>query len=244
MTDQFESIKGVISGLITTEALGDEHIIRLPIIMPSGSNATVRVIENGGRYFVGDLGLAYLQAESMGYKSSFWRTADALTKQLELERNKTEIGVTVSTEDLYTAVCEVALTSWRVADTVASKAEEAALAEIEDTVAERLLKLFGKDSVRLGEEIVGSSHSEWEFTAVVHQSHNVVTAFQAVGPHAQSVYKASASFHDVALLDDAPKLVAVTRDREELGNRLGLLSQVANVIEENASDKTYRKVAA
>lgn len=244
MTDRFASIKGVVKSLITSESFGDEYVVRLPLIMPGGSNATVRIIPNGNRYYVGDLGLAFQEADSMGYKASFWRTADALAQQAALERNKTELGVSVSTEDLYSAVCDVALVSWKVADAVASKAEEAAQADLEDSVTERLIKLFGEPNVHKNEEIIGSSHSEWEFTAVVHAQNGPVTAFQAVSPHAQSIYKASASFHDVVLLEQPPKLVAVARDTQEFGKRLGLLSHVASVIEEDSPDKTYMRVAA
>ena len=109
--------------LLTWESFGDEYVVRLPLIMPGGSNATVRIIPKGNCYYVGDLGLAFQEADSMGYKASFWRTADALAQQAALERNKTELGILVSSEDLYNAVCEVALVSWKVANAVGSLQE-------------------------------------------------------------------------------------------------------------------------
>lgn len=109
--------------LLTWESFGDEYVVRLPLIMPGGSNATVRIIPKGNRYYVGDLGLAFQEADSMGYKASFWRTADALVQKARLERNQTELGILVSSEDLYNAVCEVALVSWKVANAVGSLQE-------------------------------------------------------------------------------------------------------------------------
>ena len=53
-------------------------------------------------------------------KASFWRTADALVQKAHLERNQTELGILVSSEDLYNAVCDVALVSWKVANAVGS----------------------------------------------------------------------------------------------------------------------------
>ena len=70
------------------------------------------------------------------------------------------------------------------------------------------------------------------------------TAFQAVGNHANSVFRTDAAFDDLAALDVPPKLVAVVKDKKALGTRLALLDRAGRVIDEEQPDDVYRRAAA
>jgi hypothetical protein len=65
-----------------------------------------------------------------------------------------------------------------------------------------------------------------------------------VGAHANSVYRTSAAFHDLAELPSPPRLVAVVKDKHALGPKLMLLSQAGRVIESGQSDDVYQRAAA
>ena len=72
--------------------------------------------------------------------------------------------------------------------------------------------------------------------------HDLIAAvFQAVGDHANSVYRATAAFHDIASLPDAPTLVSVVRSKAEMGPKLSLLAQASRVIEEGQPDQVYER---
>ena len=83
----------------------------------------------------------------------------------------------------------------------------------------------------------------WPVTALV-RSNESSTVFQAVGKHAQSVYRTNTVFHDLSILENAPKLVSVVKDIEELGDKISLLSQASRVVEADASDDAYLRSAA
>ena len=68
--------------------------------------------------------------------------------------------------------------------------------------------------------------------------------FQAVSERAGSVYRTSAAFHDLALLEHPPTLVAVVQSKAALGTKLGLLAQAGRVIEQGQSDDVFRRAAA
>ena len=68
--------------------------------------------------------------------------------------------------------------------------------------------------------------------------------FHAVSNHPNAVFKTSTAFHDLANLDNAPKLVAVVRDKAALGSRLALLAQAGRVIEGEQPDEVYLRAVA
>ena len=69
--------------------------------------------------------------------------------------------------------------------------------------------------------------------------------FQAVGGAAVSIYRTTTVFHDLALLEPPPTLIAVVPGRKLLEPRHHhLLSQAGRVIEVNDADDVYRRAAA
>lgn len=240
----YPSIKRIVDELLTSERSGNETIVRLPLIMSDGSNATVRVIPNGHDVFVGDIGLAHIRAESLGSSTvGFANTAKAILERFGIQRNKTELYVRVPAESLYRAICDVGMASWQIADSIAGRSEERAAQEFEEEIGERLIRYFGREKVDLGDRFIGQSQTAWDVTAIV-KIHSRPAIFQAVTTAAVTVYKAKAAFHDISVLPHAPKLIAVVKKKEELGNKLSLLSQEAYVLEEEDSPSRYQQAAA
>ena len=243
MSDDYDPVSRVVRSLLSTEKVGDQTIVRLPLIMPSGSMATVRVIENNGDFFIGDLGLSYLQAESLGLARNYWRVVKPIIEKYVIDRSKEELFIRVKSEDLYSGICDVAMASWQAADVLADKADETANVELSESVVDRLVEVFGTDRVVPQPEIMGHSHISWPMTAIVKNGSRSMV-FQAVSNHAQSVYRANTAFHDLSILDDPPILVSVVRDKQELGEKISLLSQTSKVIETDANAEVYRRLVA
>lgn len=237
------AVEAAMEGFLRVRRWGDKVFVNLPLIFPGGSLATVRVSPAPGGYRVDDGGFAYREIESIGAERSFSRTASRIAERDQLELDRRVILVDTTDEELGRAICDVALASHAVAEQVYREAEEQEEGEIEGYLHDRLVRIFGEGQVEDSRSIKGSSTNPWEVSAILHvDSHT--TVFQAVGSHANSIYRASTAFHDLAELPTPPRLVAVVKDKAALGARLSLLSQAGRVIQSDQPDEVYLRAAA
>jgi hypothetical protein len=72
----------------------------------------------------------------------------------------------------------------------------------------------------------------------------IPTIFEPVVKHHSSVVNAAAKFGDIARLENAPSLVAVVHNKSRFGTYLGVLSQNATVIDDEAPDRTIVRLAS
>lgn len=235
-------VQATANELVWIKNAGESIYVRFPMIYPDGSNVMVKVDHVRGGLRISDGGFAHREIENLGYKNSFTRTAKKIAEIDNLDVGETTIYTDIAPEDLYGAMCDVASASWKIVDKVYSSIEEIDI-ELEDNLTQRLQELFGKQNVEEHASITGYSQSQWDMTAVVHLGQRTA-AFKAVGNHATSVYAASTAFHDISSTQSPPSLIAVVRDKQELKNRLTLLSRDANVIEGGQSNEVFLKAAA
>ena len=229
--------------LLSVSHWDDSSFINLPLAYASGTFVTVRLDRVRGGIRVSDNGFAYRELESLGVERSFPRTARGVAEAEELGVNRRTIFVDVPMECLVGAICDVSLASWSIVDRVFTRISEQTGSDIDGDLHERLSAIFGDARVSVDQEIVGSSSSKWEMSAVVNAGDHK-TVFQAVSNHANSVFRTSAAFHDLRALHKPPVVVAVVASRDALGPRLGLLAQAGRVIEGGQPDDVYRRAAA
>lgn len=237
------AVEAAMEDLLRVRRWGDKVFVNLPLIFPGGSLATVRVSLAAGGYRVDDGGFAFREIESIGGERSFRRTAAKIVERDDLGLNRRVIFVNATEEELGRAICDVAVASHAVAEQIYRKADEQEEGEIEDYLQDRLVRIFGEGHLDDVHSIKGSSTNPWEVSAIVHINSRT-TVFQAVGSHANSIYRASTAFHDLAELPNPPRLVAVVKDKEALGARLNLLSQAGRVIQSDQPDEVYLRAAA
>lgn len=237
------SIREAIRDLVSIKQIGPSHFIRVPLLYPDGSFVTLRIDPTGDGIRISDSGFAYREAEAIGAASSFSRTAKNIAKQSDVSVGKRSISVDVPVGRLTRAICDVSSASWKIADAIYSRYDDESSEELEDHLRQRLTKVFGER--RLADEHVlkGRSSSEWSFSAVINIDGRRAV-FQAVSPHPNSVFRTNSAFHDLSILDSPPTLIAVVPSKEQLGPRLGLLSQAGRVIEADDPDEVYRKAIA
>lgn len=228
--------------LVSVRHWKDASFISLPLVYPGGTSVSVKISPCAGGFRVSDNGGAYREIEDVGAERSFARTAATIAINEDIERTGEVFFVEVPEEHLYRAICDVAAASWRVVDRVYSR-----LSDDDERVAEhlreRLVHIFGDEALVKDRKILGASTTEWEVSAVV-KAPGKTAIFQAVSDHPNSIYRASTGFHDLAGLISPPILIAVVRDKSTLGPRLSLLSQVANVIQEDQPDEVFKRAAA
>lgn len=238
-----DAVQSAAEGLVRVQHWGDFCYVNLPLIYPSGSFATVRVRRTTQGFRVDDGGFAYRELESIGAERSFGRTAPKIAAASDVEANRRALFADSSADELQRAICDVAIASWNVADKVFAKAAEQEENEIAEYLRERLSRIFGSGHLEPAQTITGPSTQEWEVSAIIRLK-GTQTVFQAVSNHANSVYRTSAAFHDLAALPKPPHLVSVVKDKQALGPKLVLLSQAGRVIETEQSDDVYLSAAA
>ncbi len=218
--------------------------MNMPLVFPSGSFATIKIDQAPIGFHVSDHGFAYRELEQIGAERSFAKTADAIINAEQLERNRRAIFVTCAPEELDRAIMDVAAASWRVVDRIYSRLHEAEELELEEELKERLAHLFGDKNVSKNPTLTGVSSTTWPMTAVVKKgSHD--TVFQAVSSNANSIFRTSAAFRDLILLEKPPVLVAVVRDKPSLGPKQTIITQAGGkVIQEDQPDNVFLRVAA
>lgn len=231
------------SELVRVSHWGGASYITLPLIMPSGTSATVRISGNGTDFRVDDGGFAYRELEAIGAERSFPKAASKYAAYEELQTDRRLIFTYATEAELVRAICDVGTASHAVVDDVYRRLGDDGAAEIEDYLRERLEAIFVGARVEPEEEIKGASSHTWKMSAAVHLPSGLIV-FQAVPNHAYSVYRASTAFRDLSELPNPPKCIAVVKDMRALGDNLNVLAQAGRVIQGDQPDDTYRIAAA
>ncbi|QTH23724.1 hypothetical protein HRJ34_09575 [Rhizorhabdus wittichii] len=228
--------------LVSCRHWGGSSYVTLPLVGPDGSSIIIRVTQDMLGFKIDDAGATHRDLQRLGLERSFTRTAASVIGENEVSINDSAL-VTFATgpDDLGQAIMEVGLTAWSIMDRIYDRLDDASEDEIAQDLRVRLANIFGS-SLEDKQTIGGLSTTLWSVSAILHVDHKLAV-FQAVTDHANSVYRASAAFHDLASLPDPPALVAVVKDKAQLGPKLSILSQAARVIEQSQPDDVYRRAA-
>jgi hypothetical protein len=231
-----------VDDLVRARRVNGALFVNLPLLYPDGSFVTVKIDQMPAGFHVSDHGFAYREADDVGYSRSFKRTANKMAEGTAVNVGDRALFINSPPEQLHRSICEVAQVSRDVAEFICLRAFDEDEEVLADELNERLVKVFGHKNVSGETQIIGASTTEWNVSSlVVAGDHKAV--FQAVSPFANSIYKASTAFRDLAALDTPPRLVAVVRERKSLGNKLPLLAP-GRVIEQAQADDTFLRAAA
>jgi len=234
--------ENAVRELMRASHSGAASFIDMPLLFPDGSAVTIKLEHVEGGIRVSDNGFAYRALEAVGAQRSFSKTAASVASAAELSVDRRKIFVDILPEFAAAAICEVAAASWLVTERVFQRLPDEEDEEIKGHLLERLALIFPNSLIK-EPNLKGASTHEWPLTAVVHVDGHA-TVFQAVTNHMQSVNKASTGFLDLANLPNPPRLVAVVKDRDEMAEKLLLLSQAGGrVIEQSQSDEVYLRAA-
>ena len=247
-----ELIETVARELVATEHDASGSFIRTPLTYPSGSLVVVRVHRaDDKRFFVSDWGLGQQEAELSGSASFYTRHANAIAAKAGVGfDNQAFFVMEASRDQLAGAVVTIANCSQeatiRAADSLAEKTFE----DSKERLYERLVHVFHKEAraspkvVMKNAKMVGQSSTEWQVATIVRLPGTRPTIFEPVTKHHNSVASATMKFNDIARLGkDAPARVAIVHNKKDFGTLLGVLSQSANVVDEDAPDATIDKLA-
>ncbi|HEX7823026.1 MAG TPA: hypothetical protein VF463_20695 [Sphingobium sp.] len=236
-------IAAALRSLVTRVQGSNEDVITLPIFHPSGAAASVTISRGPSRFKVSDGGQAYREVEMVGAEHLFSRNAAKCAEAFGVSLAGKLIVGEASGETLAGHIADVAAASVQVSSRIVERVAARSEAALEDRLYCRLAGLFGESHVVAGAEVEGASSHKWHISALVHVGGKDLI-FEAVSNHHSSVYSSATMFHDLALLDRRPKPIAVVESKQAMGAYIGMLSQVASVIESDAPDIMIKRLAA
>lgn len=242
-SDREDAIDSAIRSLVARTSMPGEDIISLPMFHPSGACVSVSIHGGPTRFRVSDGGQAYREAEMIGAQHNFSRTAEKCAQAFGVTLAGKMIVGDADVNNLAGFIADIGAASAQISARIVERAAARAEAGIEDRLRQRLRSIFGDVRVVPDAEISGASNHKWRVSAVVHVGGRDL-AFEAVANHHSSVYSSATMFHDLALLENRPKPIAVVESKQELGSYLLMLSQAANVIEASAPDRIIEQLAA
>lgn len=236
------AVESAARDLLRVKHWADVSFVSLPLIGPDGSPITVRISRDMAGFRVDDAGRTFQAFDRLGLGRSFSGIAPHVVDDDSVAVSDHSLVSFADEGSLEAAIMDVGLASWSIYNRHYEKADDIGEEALEERLRDRLAAIFGS-GLDSKQTIDGSSTTHWTVSAVLHVD-NRLAVFQAVSDGGNSLYRASAIFHDLASLAKPPSLVAVVRDKEELGSKLGLLSQVARVIESGQPDEVYKRAAA
>lgn len=234
----------IARSLAGAEVFGGRAFVRTPLLLPSGA-AVVVVIEPeaGGRFRISDLGQVQDEAETLEFGRLYRRQLEEVAN---LQGFAVEDGALVlaglDRADLPGATMSIVSALSRAIERAMLRAADRRPQTAADKLVQRLQRLFSPERVRAQTEFRGESTHAWQVDAVV-ETPRGLAIFDMVSPAPVSVAFAAAKFHDIALLEHAPARIAVVRRKNDFGNLLPVVAQSAKVVQEDASDGAFQRLA-
>lgn len=236
------AVENAARELVRVKHWGAVSYVSLPLTGPDGSPITVRVSRDMAGFQVDDAGTTFRSFDRLGLGRSFSGIAPHVVDHHDVTVSDHTLVAFADATALEAAIADVGLAAWTIFDRGYQKVEDVGEEALEERLRERLAAIFGP-SLDQKQTINGASTTLWIVSAILRVG-DQLAVFQAVSDQGNSLYRASAVFHDLASLPKAPVLVAVVKSKEELGSKLGVLSQVAKVIEGQQSDDVYKRAVA
>lgn len=237
-------VRAAVAGLVRVSSWGNSYLVTTPLVYPSGTVVGVKITPHHGGFWVSDFAMGYREAEAFEAQRSYGSHAGRMKEALCVDyTDGHEIGIFVRENQIAWAIRRVSYAAHKIATKVFDAAPTLDEQEMGAVLYQRLRDLFGSDHVHSGVSVHGASNIDWNFSAqVTLQSKRVF--FDVVTPHHSSVFSAVSKFSDVRRLGSNTLPVAVVDDITKMGKWLPLISQEAEVIEDDASDETLRAVVA
>jgi hypothetical protein len=172
--------------------------IRTPLAYPSGSTVVVRIDGSRNQFFVSDIGFGFQEAMMMNASHSYPHIARALVRDSDISFDSRSFFVAeAGTDELVGVVGAIANCSQRAVIETALKYEARKADSDRVILLERLQSAFGRLRVEKDVQVRGASSVEWEVTARVNSSDNVIALFDYARPHKNSVTSVAVKFHAI-----------------------------------------------
>ncbi|HJN26026.1 MAG TPA: hypothetical protein QGG18_10175 [Rhodospirillales bacterium] len=228
--------------LVNFEVDGPNLLVHLPVSYPGGAGVVVQVANGMDKKFiVADMGYGAREARNIFSERAYKKAATDIAEQAGLHFKETSVFYSGASADQLAGVVQaVGGVSAAACHEIFAKVQIAQEAEDQGRLVNKLQRHFGSN--RVSTNVQERGHNiEWSFLARV-SSDSKPAFFDYVKPHHASATHIAAKFHDMALLEHAPTLVAAVHSKNAMGEWLGLVSQAGKVIEVSASESILEKI--
>lgn len=240
------AVDDAVARLVSAEVLNGRYRISMPIVTCTGSMVDVSVWpEPDGAFIVSDAGSAHHEVTSGAFNE---RTFQSVARSQCAAYGAvfdygTMLLMRVTAAQLRGSIIAMGSLIKEVVDETVLRSVKAKAESARDRLFERLDQAFNKANVTHDAEIIGASTAGYRVDALVRVGDEPVV-FDLFTKDPNSISAAFTKLSDIYRRDDGPKLVAVTRDPENIGPKLQLISSVAPVIRIDAAIDRFRKIAA
>ncbi len=245
MTQDRQIIESVAAQLSRVEHFDGFSFISTPLLFPNGGQVLVRVEQTAdGSFFVSDHGIGADESEMIDGLVIYSRLAREVAKVAGIGFDQQSFFILRASEGkLAGAITTVANAVQEAVVQTYNKVEHVRAKKASDKMFNKLTNIFDAKYVAKDVVILGASNHSWPFDGQV-KIRDKVVLFDSVSNHHNSVVSAVAKFYDVARSDISPTRVAVVEHPDSMGDLLSLLTQTADVIELNAPESSYKRLAA
>ncbi len=228
------ALETAVSSLVSMSFSHGRFRVDMPVILPSGSSATVTIWPEGGgeTFMVTDDGAALFEVTSGAFSEAiFGRIArERCARYGAMFDGATMLYLRVSADQLRGAIVTMANLMKEVVDETINRSLHQNMRQIDLELWEKLEHAFRGLKVERRVHLLGDSTASHEFSAVVTTSKGLL-AFETFSAQGNSINSVFVKMADISRSDVPPKGFAVTRRVADIGPKLNLINSVAQVIE-------------
>ena len=244
---RYLALDEAVRSMVSSTFVQGRFRIEMPLVMPSGSVATVTVWpedSSGETFMVTDDGASLFEVVSGAFNENLFAR---VAKELSARYGATFDGgamlyLRVSSGRLRGAIIAMANLMKEVVGETIHRSINQKAREIDLELWDKLERTFAGYQVERRAHLSGESTATYEFSAVLKTEKGLVAfdTFNAQGNSINSVYVKMA---DIGRSEAPPKGIAVTRRMADIGPKLNLITSVAQVVEIDIQTQDLHRLA-
>lgn len=237
-----EAVKTMVSGTFVQ----GRFQIEMPLVMPSGSVATVTVWPEGAgeTFMVTDDGAALFEVVSGAFSETlFARVAkDRCARYGATFDGGAMFYLRVSPDRLRGAIIAMANLMKEVVDETVHRSITQKAKQIDFELWDKLERAFSGFKLERRAHLSGESTAIHKFSALLETEKGLI-AFDTFSPQGSSINSVYVKMSDIGRSENPPKGIAVTKRMKDIGPKLNLITSVAQVVEVDIQTQELKKLA-
>ncbi len=240
------TLETAIRSLVSLSYVHGRFRVDMPVVLPSGSSATVTICPEGGgeTFMVTDDGAALFEVTSGAFSEPiFSRVARERCARYGAKFDGgTMLYLRVHADQLRGAIVTMANLMKEVVDETVNRSLHQNMRQIDLELWDKLERAFAGCQVERRVHLFGESTASHEFSAVVTTSQGLI-AFDTFSAQGNSINSVFVKMADISRGDAPPKGFAVTKRVADIGPKLNLINTVAQVIEVGIETRDLHRLA-
>lgn len=241
-----DRVEAAVRSLVSCDLINGRYRVGLPVVSASGSRMDVSIWpEPDGRFTVSDDGAAFHElGGNIVAERIFSALAPGHAASYGVTFSRAAFTINAVSEDrLRGALIAISNLSREVLDETTERLAKAKKKALRDELFRRLNLAFPTADIAHDATVHGNSTASYNVAAIV-KTADKETIFDVFTRDPISIAAEFTKLSDLFRLEDAPRLVAVTREPEKVGPKLQLIASVAPIISVDVDLELYRKLAA